>query len=268
MRVTNKNYTVEGSYAEVKSQMAAIEKSAKDLLEQLLNGNYSHLINRKDYAVGMIYSAIIAKLSGYSELVCLEFGVAPGADGLKNLSLLRKLISEHLGISYEIHGFDRKEGMPPFTDYRDHPELWAAGSWGLVDSSIPDNVTIHEGDVAETVLTFSNNIGDKVIGFVAFDLDQYTGTKHALQILNLDKKNYLPIVPVYVDDLDSTVITNPWQGSQLAVNEFNTLYNNRKIDLKFQRKSMSSEVGFLHVFDHDVRTGVSNSLYPLEIGFI
>jgi hypothetical protein len=264
----NKHYTATGTPDEVIAHVSAVKKSALDLLEQILNGNLSQQIIRKDYAVGMIYSALIAKMAGYNELLCLEFGVAPGSVGLKDLHMLAYLMKNYLGVSYEIHGFDRKEGMPKHNDYKDHPELWTEGSWGVNTDTVPENVIMHIGDVADTVPEFTKSVGDKVIGFVSFDLDQYTGTKHALDVLTCDNKNYLPVVPVYVDDLDRGLLFNPWQGCHLAVNEFNEKHDNRKIDLKFQRLRMVQPIGFLHVFDHDIRTGVSQSLYPLDIGII
>jgi hypothetical protein len=66
------------------------------------------------------------------------------------------------------------------------------------------------------------------LGFVAVDVDCYSAAKAAMAILEGAPENYLPLVPVYLDDI-GVVGSNPWNGELLAVSESNAENTLRKI---------------------------------------
>ena len=96
------------------------------------------------------------------------------------------------------------------------------------------------------------------IGFFSFDLDLYTSTRDASEILNGDHSKYLPRVPLYFDDVSGPdAFCNEFMGELLAIEEFNALKAGEKIakinGFAFYRKIPSSRnVGayMYHRFDH------------------
>lgn len=216
------------------------------------------------YPCGMVYAAYLAKLFGYKKLICLEFGVAPGALGLKELLLVSNVISKIFEIDFKIYGFDRIDGMPDTKNVFDHLEIWYPGQFGSPDLSLIDSrITLIEGDVKETVPKFIKSLTDEVIGFMIFDLDLYSSTKDALEIAKIDFKNLMPITPIFVDDIQG-LMSNPWQGVFKAINDFNEENINRKIDLRSYREHDNSQLSFLHVFDHPIRTGQTKNHLPID----
>jgi hypothetical protein len=93
------------------------------------------------------------------------------------------------------------------------------------------------------------------------DVDYYSSAKKALAVLSGVPELYLPVVPVYLDDigLDGS---NPWTGELLAVEEFNRENRLRKIapftELRSRRIFKNSQwidrMFAAHIHDHAFRS--------------
>ena len=90
-----------------------------------------------------------------------------------------------------VYGFDNgPAGLPAFIgDHRDHPDKWQPGDFpmdeALLRSRLGRRTTLVLGNVAETVPRFFDDPDVPPVGFIAFDLDLYSSTTHALRILSL-----------------------------------------------------------------------------------
>jgi len=170
------------------------------------------------------------------------------------------------GIQFRVFGFDTGKGMPPALDYRDLPESFQAGDFPMDAASLtralPDFAKLVIGDIADTVPSFLRTINAGApIGFVAVDLDYYSSAKKALTVLTGPPSRYLPIVPVYLDDIGVDG-SNPWTGELLAVNEFNhdnelrkiapfTMLRSRRI---FKNTQWIDRMFAAHIHDHPLRS--------------
>ena len=225
------------------------------------------LVIRQQYAFPILYAADEAKRYGYKEVTLVELGVASGA-GLMNMCRIAKRTTNATGIDFHIVGFDGGVGMPPAIDYRDLPEIFQEGDYPMVSperlkEALPSNAQIIIGDVAETARAFIETLTEEApLGFVAVDVDYYSSTKAALPILlGLDPKAYMPIVPVYLDDIGIDG-SNPWTGELLAVREFNDENELRKIApftlLRSQRVFKNTQwidrMFAAHIHDHPFRS--------------
>ena len=208
---------------------------------------------------------------GLPRITCMEFGVAQGR-GLLSLVDLAEFLSTYTEIEFEIFGFDTTTGLTEILDYRDHPEIWTAGQYAMSDADalirqLPANATLVEGDVRDTVQCFvKERLTDRApVGFISIDLDLYSSTKRALDILMGPPEAYLPAVMMYFDDVDGQVTLNRWCGEELAIEEFNAQPSPRKI----QRKVTKTPKSFAcHVLDHPARNGVTKPVLPLSLAAV
>ena len=191
------------------------------------------LIVRQQYAFPILFAADEAKKYGYKKVTIVELGVASGA-GLLTMCRIAERTTKATGIEFRIVGFDGGKGMPPAVDYRDLPELFQEGDFPMSDfaglkRALPANAELIIGDVAETAPAFAKTLdAEAPLGFVAVDVDYYSAAKAALPILTGAPVAYLPVVPVYLDDI-AEYGSNDWTGELLAVNEFNAKNELRKI---------------------------------------
>ena len=92
-------------------------------------------------------------------------------------------------------------------------------------------------------------------------MDYYSSAKKALEIFTGDPRLYLPIVPVYLDDIGVDG-SNPWTGELLAVDEFNredkprkiapfTLLRSRRV---FKNTQWIDRMFAAHIHDHALRS--------------
>lgn len=247
-------------------------------------GNYKtkvafDLVVRQQYAFSLLYAANVAKVRGYHSITVLEFGVAAGA-GLLNLCYLARRTADATGVKIHVVGFDRGGGMPPPVDYRDIPEIFREGDFPMdvakLQASLPSHCKLMIGEISDTVANFISTLpADEPIGFISLDVDYYSSTVSALNVLKGDSDKYLPIVLLYLDDIgfDST---NPWNGELLAVNEFNaeqpmrkiapfTLLRSKRI---FKNPQWIDQIYAAHVHDHRLRSesirGHSKIVMPNE----
>jgi hypothetical protein len=157
--------------------------------------------------------------------------------------------------------------MPEAIDHRDLPEYFQQGDFPMMDFSglkraLPSNAELILGDVAETAPAFAKTLtADAPLGFVSVDVDYYSAAKAAMPILTGAPDTYLPIVPVYLDDIGVDG-SNPWTGELLAVSEFNaenalrkiapfTLLRSRRI---FKNTQWIDRMFAAHIHDHPYRS--------------
>jgi hypothetical protein len=223
------------------------------------------LVVRQQYAFPILYAADAAKQYGHKAVTIIEFGVAGGA-GLLNMCRIAERTRAATGIDFRIIGFDTGKGMPAPLDYRDLPESFQSGDFPMdverLRQALPDFAELIIGDVAETVPEFLDTLPDDApIGFVAVDVDYYSSAKKALEVLTGAPELYLPVVPVYLDDIGVDG-SNPWTGELLAVDEFNrenrlrkiapfTLLRSRRI---FKNTQWIDRMFAAHIHDHALRS--------------
>src|SRR5881275_2929970 len=88
------------------------------------------LVVRQWNAYGILKAADQAKTLGISRVSLVEFGVAAGA-GLMNMAEIARRVTRVTGVQFQLYGFDTGAGLPPPTDYRDHPDLYQQGECGM-----------------------------------------------------------------------------------------------------------------------------------------
>jgi hypothetical protein len=206
--------------------------------------------------------------SGYlnkPKLALCEFGVATGA-GLMNMAFLAQRISKITGVEIRVFGFDTGCGMPDPIDYRDHPELYASGDFKMdqeaLRARLPGNAELIIGNIRDSIPAFLVRLGAEgyKVGYVVIDVDYYSSTCDALTVFGGHPELYLPIVQVYLDDIQLQQ-HNPSAGELLAVDEFNAKSAMRKIYKDeflenrriFKRASWIHQMRSLHVLDHPER---------------
>lgn len=226
---------------------------------------YFDLLVRQHHAYSLLAAADQAKSLGLSKITVIEFGVANGA-GLLNICELARRITTATGVAFDIVGFDSGTGMPPPTDYRDHPEFYQAGWFPMecpdrLRASLPSNASLILGDITATVDEFlANHSPDAPIGFVSIDVDYYSSSVACLKVFGSEPSHYLPSTLLYLDDVHYAGHSE-WAGELLAVQEFSERVEMRKIGKAnflresrlFKRASWISHMHMLHVFDHPAR---------------
>ena len=222
------------------------------------------LIIRQQFAWPILRAADEAKKHGLSKVTIAEFGVASGA-GLLNMCKIAASVTKATGVQFEIFGFDTGTGMTPAIDYRDHPELWQESDFPMdverLTRALPPFCHLMIGDVEVTIPSFLASLSPSApLAFLSLDVDYYSSSVRALQVLKGEPTQYLPMVTIYLDDI---VIesANPWCGELLAVNEFNDENQLRKIApfsmLRAQRLFKAprwiDQMYVAHVLDHPSR---------------
>jgi hypothetical protein len=226
-------------------------------------------VPRQPYAFSILAAADHAKSYGIDKVTIVEFGVAAGA-GLMNMCWIAEQVTRETGVRFDILGFDSGEGMPPPRDYRDHPEKYFTGDFPPVDrqalvDALPPNARIYFGPIDVSLQRAKSEI-DSVIAFVSIDVDYYWSTRQCLEIFTWDAARYLPSVPVYLDDIQD-VDDNEYCGEMLAVKEFNTENQSRKITVMnclphwqiFKNSVWQKQVHYAHILDHEFRTVAFNA---------
>lgn len=223
------------------------------------------LVVRQQYAFGVLEAADIARANGLDAVTVVEMGVASGA-GLMNLALIAARVSKETGIRFEVHGFDSGTGMPPPVDYRDHPDLYAQGDFamnpGALRDMLPPGTELYLGPLSSTIPRLLERVRPSApIGFVALDVDYWSSTAEALELLKGEPEQYLPRTPVYVDDI-ALDEHNSAAGASLAIEEFNASMPRRRLERHaflehrriFRRPGWLKQTMFLHVLDHPRRS--------------
>ncbi len=190
------------------------------------------LFDRPAYAYGIFHAARQAKALGLRELSLIEFGVARGA-GLLAMERIAAEVQRHTGVAFRIVGFDLGEGLPAPRDYRDLPYIYRGGFYRMDKASLLSRLRRSElvlGDVRDTVPPFVREGRFPPIGFVSFDLDYYSSTMDALEILRGGDAQYLPRVFCYFDDtVQEDGLYCDYTGELLAIREFNQREQQQKL---------------------------------------
>jgi hypothetical protein len=192
------------------------------------------LIGRPNYVYGMLRAADNAKYFGKASVSIIEMGVANG-DGLLSMIEYAEMITAETGVKFRIVGFDTGAGLPSVKGHRDHPEIWNPGDFAMQDrdsllKKIDGRAQIIWGDVDTTIGPFIDTLTEICpLGFISVDFDIYSATKSGLRCLTGDPTKYLPAVSMYFDDV-GFFFANRWCGELLAIDEFNTEHEWRKID--------------------------------------
>jgi hypothetical protein len=191
------------------------------------------LYARPHYAYGVQQGALLAKALGLPRMTVIEFGVA-GGNGLVELERVAAAASKAIGVAIDVFGFDRGEGLPESSDYRDLPYTWRKGFFKMDVPALKARLTTAQlvlGDVRETLPKFLERSDVAPIGFVADDLDYYSSKVDCLKIFDAPDEKLLPRVLCYFDDIvgEEHVLHNDEVGELLAIREFNQLHAMTKI---------------------------------------
>jgi hypothetical protein len=232
---------------------------------------------RDSYAWGVMQSANLAKVLGYDQISVIEFGVA-GGRGLISLEKIAQKFEYIYDINIDIYGFDTGTGLPPPKDYRDLPNIYNEGRFSMDVERLKlrlKKAKLNLGLIENTIVEFIQS-PPAPIAFISIDLDYYSSTVHALKCLVSDKKNLLPRIYCYFDDILGRSCCE-YNGERLAIAEFNESNKTRKIapiyGLKyylphpFCNESWVDKFFIAHIFDHELY-GYSDKLgkgYSLDI---
>lgn len=179
---------------------------------------------------------------------------------------LAKLIKNETGVKFNIVGFDSGCGLPQVRGHKDHAELWKNGDFVMQDRDglmrrINGRADLIFGDINNTVEELRSRLSpNKPLGFISVDVDIYTATIAALRCLEWRSDLYLLGVSMYFDDTQF-FFANEWAGELLAINEFNSRSEYRKIgeDRSLPGRRPRKGAGWYramyvcHVLDHEVR---------------
>jgi hypothetical protein len=215
---------------------------------------------RPQYLWPLLHATHAARALGHPSIAALELGVA-GGNGLLEMERAAAAATELSGTEVEIFGFDTGTGMPPPVDHRDAPWLIEPSFFSMDEAALRarlDRAQLVLGPVAETVPRWRRS-GHPPIGFVAFDLDYYSSTMEAFELLEGDPERLLPRVPCYFDDVFGYGWTE-FTGELAAIDEFNGSHDRRKIakihGLRFElpreefQQAWHEKLYLVHLFDH------------------
>ena len=270
------------NYVLQRASPAAIERIFRERLSEPLHLNiialfvllfgstrakiYFDLTMRQQFAFGLLHAADMAKAMGVRRVTAIEFGVARGA-GLRNMCQVASVVTRATGIEFDIAGFDTAVGLPRPRDYRDHPDIYKVGDYGMIDreglkKALPSNAQLIVGPIEETLPGFlEKRQNGSPIGFASIDVDYYFSTVDAFKAFEGPATFYLPITTLYFDDAWEEP-HNPWCGELLAKDEFNAAHPRRKIapytHLKgkrlFKNARWIDNIYTLHILDHPLRS--------------
>jgi hypothetical protein len=184
-------------------------------------------------------------------------------DGLIELESLEKVVSNEFDVALRVFGFDLGHGLPAPRDFRDCSYLFKSGLHRMEKDALQQRLkhaTLIFGDVKDTVERLFDTYSPPAIGFIAFDMDYYSSTASALQLLRTaNVERFLPRTICYVDDIvgPDEACHNEYSGELLAIAEFNAAAEDRKIakiyGLAHKRIapcSWADQMYVLHLFYH------------------
>ena len=217
--------------------------------------------DRPAYAYGVYSAAGLARQLGLKSISAIEFGVARG-EGLLALERICERVGSHFGMEIAVFGLDSGKGMPAPCDYRDLPYVWNQGFYAIDEEALRKKLRrarLVIGDVAKTAPELIDGPDLPPVGFISFDLDYYSSTKQAFRILGGPQHTRLPRVFCYFDDIlwPERACYNEFTGELLAIREFNTEHETRKLGklphLKWMRAhpaAWNEQIYVFHDFQH------------------
>ncbi|WP_257292085.1 hypothetical protein [Endozoicomonas sp. ONNA1] len=226
-------------------------------------------VPRMQYAYPVYRAAIEAQRLGIKRISVIEFGVFTG-HGMQDLESIAEQVEPETGVKIDVIGFDSGKGMPPPVDYRDMPYVWQEGFFSINVDEVKKHLHRSElilGDVGETVHEFMKK--DRApIGFISFDLDYYSSTVRAFELLKYPDKHFLPRTYCYFDDIvgDDYEIHCECVGELLAIKEFNEENEKRVLcpihKLRNKRivpAGWTEHIYVFHIFDHPLYSKYINT---------
>jgi len=237
-----------------------------EFAHQWLNPLYSRLMARDrtalrpSYTWAMIQAAYVASNIGIPRISAIEFGVA-GGNGLLAMERAAELLEEFFKTKIDVYGFDSARGLPQPQDYRDLPNLWSAGAYPMDEQKLRAKLKrtrLIIGLVKDTLPEFLAS-SPAPIGFISFDLDQYTSTVEAFPTLESDPALLMPRIYCHFDDILGLTYGHH-NGERLAISEFNAAHQQRQISqiygLRFYlprevvQANWSEKMFMAHILDH------------------
>lgn len=228
------------------------------------------------YLYGLLSAARTARAVGTAAFTAVEFGVA-GGNGLRALEDYADRVGHQYGITITVVGLDSGAGLLEPTDSRDCGFALGQGDFAMDQATLRATLRHAElilGPVEQTVGPFMQRIGAgelPPLGFVAHDLDVFTGTLAALDAMPTDPQRLLPRVPMYFDDLSGYPYTDE-TGERAAITAFNAKSDIRRVG-KIENlehtlggsarwQNWPRHVFVLHVFDHPAYNEPEKSQRP------
>ena len=215
---------------------------------------------RPYYTWSLAHAAYLAKNLGIPRISSIELGVA-GGNGLIAMENGAQVIQQALDVQIDVIGFDTGTGLPKPQDNRDLPNLWQTGDFAMDEKALRarlQRARLHLGLVQKTIPAFLRS-EHAPIGFIAFDLDLYTGTAAAMALLEAPAQRILPRVQCYFDDILGYTFAD-FNGERLAIHDFNDTHETRKISpiygAKFyvpslyQHANWTEKLFMAHILDH------------------
>jgi len=218
------------------------------------------LVPKQPYAYGLLAAADAAGRLGKRAVSVVELGVARG-EGLMNMQRLATMVTRATDVEVKIYGFDTGTGMPQPVDYRDHPSIYNEGDFAMdaarLRPHLGPNTKLILGRIEETITEFRDSLPtEEPLGFVSVDLDYFSSTKAALELMLGPPEKYIPYPIVYFDDIVYD-FHNSWCGELRAIEEFNTENPLRKLERPrffqdgrlFRRVSWVRQIYHLYALD-------------------
>jgi hypothetical protein len=177
------------------------------------------------------------------------------------LERITELVEKMVGVGIDVYGFDSGRGLPKPQDYRDMPYMWEEGYFAMDAKRLRDRLQraqLKLGLVETTVPGFLRS-SFAPVAFISIDLDLYTASRQALQLLEAHPDQLLPRISCYFDDIMGRGC-NEYTGERLAIAEFNEEHTMRKIvpdyGLKYfvppenKHDQWVEMTYYAHIFDH------------------
>lgn len=215
---------------------------------------------RSNYTWGALQGVYLAKTIGIDRVSLIEFGVA-GGNGLVALDQVAEKLEQEFEIGVDVYGFDTGKGLPKPEDYRDLPNLWLEGDFQMNEAKLRARLKRSRlilGLIKETIPTFIAS-NPAPVAFISIDLDLYSSTMHAFQLLEADPSLLMPRIHCYFDDILAFTYGDH-NGERLAITEFNAAHSLRKISPMYGLKyfvpwsqhyaSWVEAFYMVHVLDH------------------
>ena len=223
---------------------------------------------RQHHAYCILKCAEEAKRLNINTISLIEFGVANGA-GLMNISKLSKKVTKVTGIEFKIYGFDTGAGMPVPKSFEDHPELYKVGDYPMdlinLKLKLDNNVELIIGDLDKTIKNFSQNVLNFPIGFISLDVDYYSSSVQALNLLDsINSNQLLPCTYLYVDDIEEDT-HNSICGELGAIASFNknnckNIFIEKNSNIRWNRVFKNAKwidkIFYIHNFNHEERSSI------------
>ncbi len=257
-RVVNKMSRLLGKLPDLDASHTAVPY-LNAVLDQLLRSDRCVPV-RSNYAWGMLQTAFLASTLKLDRISVIEFGVA-GGNGLLAMEHIAAWLGKHFNIRIDVYGFDGGEGLPPPVDWRDLPNLWPAGGYPMDEKKLRARLGRAElivGMVERTVEDFLAS-DPAPVGFISFDLDQYTSTTHAFKVLEAEPRLLMPRIHCYFDDILGFTCGDH-NGERLAISEFNETHAYRPVSQiyglrfclprKLREANWTEKMFMTHVVEH------------------